>query len=224
MTLAGRPDWPAIWQWLQSSTLCPFARTARVRVSPAWDPSLSPSHNLRLIADHLRTFCEEYPGLRLHGFAMELQTRSGDAMSPEACTQAFAWVISALRHLDGQGDDLSKSAVEQPEWQFSFAGRRLFMNLFAPAYGPSHSKHLPPGDRVVVFAQPEESFDYCGVNPSRRHVKEAIRRRFADAGRPYPGELIDTRVEAHLYVFPCEPGGNPVRWWEYPADYYSDSV
>lgn len=94
------------------------------------------------------------------------------------------------------------------------------MNLFAPAYGPGHSKHLPRGDRIVVFAQPEESFDFCGVNPSRHDVKVAIRRRFADAGRPYPGELIDTRVEAHLYVFPYESGGKPVRWWECPPDYY----
>lgn len=207
------PRWPDTWEWLKSTTLCPFARMSRVDVAPGWSAHLSPADNVRALAGALREFCAGYPSRKAHGFAVEIGTLPGEAMLIDRCVALFSWLVFALVQMDGQGrpDD---AVLKSAGWQFSFAGRRLFLNLFAPCYPPTHSKHLPPGDRFIVFMQPEESFDYCGINSGQRAVKHAIRRRFSDAGRPYPGELIDQRVEAHLYVFPHGLSDPPVQWWK----------
>lgn len=66
---------------------------------------------------------------------------------------------------------------------------------------------------VRVFFQPEQSFDYCGARPLSV-VKHEIRARFRSAAMPYNGEQIDRRLEALLYMFPMDPFGRTVRWWE----------
>jgi len=205
-----RPD---SWLRLKHTTHCPFAATARVMRAGAWDPARDARSNLAHIGDQLRQFCRAYEATRLHGFVAEIGAPPGRELDLGLSAGLVNWLLRGLAGLDGQNTESDWRAIETTEWQFRFAGVRLFMNLFSRCYPPHHSKHIGLDRGVLVFAQPEQAFDFCGVNPARPSIKHGIRARFAAAGKPYPGRLIDSRVEAHLYVFPLRLDDPPVRWW-----------
>jgi FPC/CPF motif-containing protein YcgG len=202
------------WSWIRESTFCPFAQNARVWIGPDWTAGTTPMDNLRAIASELDSFCRNFRNGRYAGFVMEVIADQARATDTQQATALFCWLLSELVHIEGRSISADWAEIEAQDWQYVFAGTRMFMNLFAPCYPSNHTKHIPFADRIIVFAQPEESFDFCGVNPSRVGLKKHIRDRFSKEGKPYSGDLIDGRIEAHLYVFPMTPEDPPVRWWE----------
>jgi hypothetical protein len=123
-------------------------------------------------------------------------------------------VLSELSRIEHGDASIDEAEIESRGWQYTVARTRLFMNLFGPCYPKAHTKHIPFDDRIIIFAQPEDSFDFCGVNPSKTALRNSIRERFRKQGKPYSGELIDQRIESYLYVFPVGLEDPPVRWWE----------
>lgn len=169
---------------------------------------------MRIHSD-LAKFSQVYELEKFSGFAFDAAAVDGSNLEKfNDCVHPFRSVLCALLEIDGLDPSLLWANIEDYDWQYSLCGLRLFVNLFAPCYPPRHTKHLPVLDRIVLFLQPERSFDFCDVNSSRGDLRRRIRERFAKAGRPYSGDLIDTRIEAHLYVFPLEIGDPIVRWWE----------
>lgn len=197
---------------LQERTLCPFAEGARIWRSPAWDNSLSVLTNYSIIARELGRFVLFDRAATLHGFCAEVRLGAA-ACDFESVRVGFRDLLFGLASEDESCRRCLAADVLAPDWQFEFSGMRMFLNVFAPCYPFPHSKWIPDRDLFLVFFQPEHSFDLCGINSSEQETKAAIRRRFADAGMPYNGELIDARSEALLYMFPCDPFGPPVRWW-----------
>jgi YqcI/YcgG family len=170
---------------------------------------------MRSIYTDLSAFCKVYEAERYSGYVFDAASAgSEDLREFESSVSLFRSVLLELWRLDGGNKSTALSNIEDRDWQYSLCAVRMFVNLFAPAYPLYHTKHVPVRDRIVVFLQPERSFDFCDINPSRREVRRRIRELFARAGRPYSGELIDARIEAHLYVFPLELNGAIVRWWE----------
>jgi hypothetical protein len=202
------------WAWVRKSTFCPFAPGARVWIGPDWRDERAPARNLCAIASELSRFCNVYCEGRYAGFVIEVGANPKLATDIGQAAALFRWLLSELVRLDGRSVSASWADIEERDWQFVFSRTRMFMNLFAPCYPVNHSKHIPFDNRIIVFAQPEESFDFCGVDPSRLSLRKHIRNRFRDGGKPYPGDLIDTRLEAHLYVFPLNHDDPPIRWWE----------
>lgn len=196
---------------VKRTTPCPYARGARVSYGPPWDTALGAT-NWERNALSLAEWASTARRSGSHGFVVEIcDPRAGDLYF---VTELLKTGLQQLSRFDPERSDCLKRDIEDTGWQFEFAGLRLFVNTFAPCYPPAHSKRIEDTERVYLFLQPEYSFDICGVNRDNLAAKRMIRRRFAEAGSPYSGELIDRRVEAYLYMFPLDPDDPPVRWWE----------
>ncbi len=197
---------------VKSSTLCPYARGARVRYGPRWEPADPDEANWvrngTALTDWARTAHRE----RSHGFVIEIAER--EATNFQCVKASLKDALHRLNAQDPAASDCMNGPFDTVEWQFEFASLRLFVNVFAPCYPTGHSKHTKDPGRIFLFLQPEYAFDLCGVNPANRAAKELIRARFRKAGMPYDGELIDQRIEAQIYMFALRPGDRPVRWWE----------
>ncbi|HEY5710129.1 MAG TPA: YqcI/YcgG family protein [Solirubrobacterales bacterium] len=196
---------------VKRTTPCPYALGARISYGPQWDPALGLA-NSELIAQSLAEWAKTARTSASHGFVIGIY--SPEAADFGSVTALLKTALQHLSHFDPNQSDCLQRDIEQTDWQFEFAGLRLFVNVFAPCYPPGHGKRVEDPERVFLFFQPEYSFDICGVNRDNLAAKRMIRRRFAEAGSPYSGELIDQRVEAYLYMLPLDPGDPPVRWWE----------
>lgn len=198
---------------LKDRTLCPFARSAKIWFGPPWDTSLRFRENCSIQATDLRRFCEAAYEGRYHGFVAGL--RVGDAaQNAEDVKVAFRDFLNGLAAEDASCGRCMAQHPLSEDWQFEFGDVRMFLNVFAPCYERPHSKRVESTGAFFVLFQPEFSFDFCGIDPGSRDTKLEIRRRFASAGMPYNGAQIDSRIEALLYMFPSDPFGEPVRWWE----------
>jgi len=205
---------PAIlepFEALRLSTLCPYAARARVAYGSAWDDGESRDANLRRTASAFAAWAAMARENRSHGFVLEVGLSA--ASDFEQVRRAFGDTLLRLNEHDPAHSSCMRRPIEAAGWQYEFGGLRLFVNVFAPCYPTRHSKHVEAERRFYVFFQPEFSFDLCGVNSANRGAKETVRRIFRDAGCPYDGAVIDRRIEAHLYMFPLDPGDDAVRWW-----------
>lgn len=196
---------------VKRTTPCPFALGAKVTYGPDWDSALGAANWARN-ALSLAEWAHTARRARSHGFVIEIcDPRASDFSSVIGLLRT---ALQQLNRLDPEHSDCLERVIENTEWQFEFAGLRLFVNTFAPCYPRAHSKRVEDPERVYLFLQPEFSFDLCGVSRDNFAAKQMIRRRFAEAGSPYSGELVDRRVEAYLYMFPLDPDDSPVRWWK----------
>ena len=197
---------------LQKTTKCPFAKRAKVIAAPDWDASISFEENVALHASAIRAFAPRIDPERLDGFVAKVGTESGVPPFGEVRRQ-FGRYLFALADTDESCWRAMGSDFLTPEWQFTHSGVRFFLNVFAAFYRQPHSKFAGVHDGFFVFFQPERSFDFCG-GPPLDVFKYEIRRRFAAVNMPYNGDQIDQRLEALLYMFPVEPYGEAVRWWD----------
>ena len=199
------------FETIRQTTLCPYAARANVSYGPAWLQELSARPNWDRIAASLAEWADRAYETRSHGYVIEIG--GVDADDFDEVRRTLRRTLTELNARDPAESNCLQEDLEDPGWQFDFAGLRLFANVFAPCYSPGHTKHSPVPHRVYVFFQPEFAFDFCGINPRNRAARELVRRRFLEAGSPYNGELIDRRQEAYLYMFPLDPMGQPVKWW-----------
>ncbi len=197
---------------VQASTLCPYAKAARIVHGAAWRPSEGDADNWRRNAAALAAWAGTAELRRSHGFVIEID--EPEATSFARARERLKTGLMELSAHDPAASSCMNGPFETQDWQFQFAGLRLFVNVFAPCYRLGHSKHTGDPRRMFLFFQPEHSFDLCGVNSLNRPAKEFVRSRFREAGMPYDGELIDGRIEACLYMFPLAVGDEPVRWWD----------
>jgi hypothetical protein len=185
----------------------------------SWQDELSFDANLARNILELTDFCARARQERLHGFILEARSEQ-IGTSLEDTRMIMHAIMSRLARADESARrSLTAGDIEQIGWQFIFAGERLFTSLFARCYPMPHTKHLRDARVVVLFFQPEFSFDFCHITRRNVAAKEAIRRVFESAGRPYDWRLIERRVESHIYMSPLRIGEEPVRWW-LPAGRY----
>jgi YqcI/YcgG family len=201
---------------LQSGTLCPYAARARVTLGPAAEGESSLDRHVSRCAEDMTSWAQVARATRSHGYVMQVPLSNADEFL--AVKRGFGDVLRRLSRLDPNGSSCMQRSPLVDGWQFEFGGLRLFLNVFAPCYPQRHSKHVDTQGWFYIFAQPEFSFDLCGINSRNRLAKSVIRDRFAEAGMPYDGALIDQRHEALLYMFPLRPGDPPVRWWDSLAE------
>jgi YqcI/YcgG family len=196
-----------------NTTLCPYARTAHVMYGSSWVEGLTFHDNLAKNIAELSHFCRIAFQARLHGFVLEALVGE-KACSMTGTLEVMRSVMRGLASADESAlQSLEADSIETPSWQFSFRGIELFTSVFSPCYPAWHTKHLPNKLSVVIFFQPDFSFDFCRIDRRNKAAKEAIRKRFAESGRPYDWHLIERRIEAHIYVSPLHLGDPPVMWW-----------
>ena len=203
----------AEFESMRASTYCPFAKGANIRFSPPWKNSLGFDGNVAAHAAALADFVVEGQRSHLHGFVSQI-TLGEDACDFDHVRKAFRAFLHGLARHDDDCCNALKDDKMSTDWQFSFRGMRMFLNVFAPCYPQPHSKFIDSPGSLWVFLQPEYSFDLCGIDPSKTAAKDAIRASFRNAGMNYDGGQIDKRIEALLYMFPMRPTDEPVRWWD----------
>jgi len=198
---------------IMRSTKCTFAPAAHLWGSPDWIGSQSLRENVRLVLPHLIRFtkCAQTEGI--DGFIINYAESSATLNMP-ALARNFRDLLHELADQDPAVNRSFRGPVDRLGWQFSFNGTRLFISVFSPIYQATHSRHSP-SDTFVMF-QPETSFDHYSVGsayPQSPAIKQRIRKAFEDSNIWYPHQLIDTRVEARLYLLPRQDGDAETEWW-----------
>jgi hypothetical protein len=199
---------------LRHMSPCTFAERAKLWGSPDWREDRSVEWNVEMISPYLAIFAKAAEREGLDGFVVG-SGRAAEVGGMGALAQWFARVLeSFIRNDPGSRVADAFAGVDRPGWQFSFRGTRMFVSVFSSLYADTHPRYSPSGTYIVF--QPEASFDAhrIGANhPSSRTVKQSIRNKFRELGYAYPGELIDERVEAHIYLLPRWPEDAEVSWW-----------
>lgn len=202
-----------LFEHLKQTTYCPFAATAKIERQVSWNHDLGFLENVQLHALALREFTEFAQERKYHGFASRIFI-GPDAKSFETTRVTFKEYLYGLASFDQNCAECLAADKVNINWQFSFNNLRMFLNVFSPCYSLHHSKYIPSEDSIFIFFQPEYSFDLCGSKPLTRSIVQSIRDKFKHMGKPYSGELIDYRIEAHIYMFPENLGDPPVIWWK----------
>jgi FPC/CPF motif-containing protein YcgG len=200
-----------------AATLCPFARSARVGWASGWQEALPDEENYSRIANELGQFCMTARDRRMHGFVVAIGDPAGGLTNLSAVERRFARTLAELDRRDKGSKRHSPKDVGKAGWQWEFCNLSLFLNVFSSCYKDWHPKHLPARGILVIFMQPSFSFDLCNANTDNVLVKKAIRQKFARAGRPYDGELVDRGIDSLLYMSPARPGDPPVAWFDPPG-------
>lgn len=196
---------------LQASTNCPFARRAKVWGAREWDDSKSFAENVRAAADGLTRFARisRFEGLDV--FAVVLPDRFGATVEDLATTTHK--LLSTLVERD-QEQVLQMERIEDPEWQFAFAGERFFITTHASCYPREHSRYAYGCGETVFAFHPEHSFDSPRFNVNGPVLHELVRKLFRDGGQPYDGSAaMRSKLEAAKYVKPVGLDSPIVRWW-----------
>ena len=205
------------FQKSMANTACPFARHARLWGAEEWRATRTFSHNVDLIVPTMISFTKAALLEGLDGFVVQIGGQEHvDTM--HGLSETFRHLLSALADRDPQTNPGLHGDIERPGWQFQFNGLRLFVSVFSPLYPTGHSRRSSTG--TFVMFQPEESFTAHGIGSGSSGEgiqKSDVREAFLAAGQWYSTSIVDSRVEAHIYLLPSTPDGAVVRWWEDPA-------
>jgi NTP pyrophosphatase (non-canonical NTP hydrolase) len=195
------------------ATSCTFARAAKLWAGPRWNRARNVSYNCEITVPYLTRFARAANAEGLDGFIIAPSTRKKPRTVIEV-GHTLRETLQSLSTLDPGGTGVPTPIVATPGWQFSFAGQRMFVTVFSDVYSSNHVRYSPGG--TFFMLQPEESFSLHGIGrafPDSDKIKQKVRDNFAEDGRAYPRDLIDSRIEAHLYLLPAD-GDEPVNWWD----------
>ena len=127
--------------------------------------------------------------------------------------------ISDCDMIDPSGNYMGKQYIDQPSWTFFFLLQPLFITTFAPCYPSCSSRFSFGADGSYVLLQPNESFARHDIPSDTPHtnwlnpvtVRDKIRVRFRDAGRPYT--ITHRRPLVYDIVKPVD-GSDFLAWWK----------
>ncbi|MEU0529279.1 MazG nucleotide pyrophosphohydrolase domain-containing protein [Amycolatopsis tolypomycina] len=191
---------------------CSFARQAKIWGAPTWNVTKSLHHNVDQVIPFLISFTKATRHESLDGFviapSLPYQNTSISKLS-----RSFEGLLKAINRGDPARSPCLDGNIAKAGWQFEFNGRRLFVSVFSPLYPGGHPR---AAHRDFVLFQPEESFDEHRVGSAYSEsevIRTAVRRKFQERGLWYPEEVIDSRIEGHIYLLPLRKGDPPVEWW-----------
>lgn len=142
---------------LRCSSLCSFAKRAKLWGAPAWRDDRPVDWNAEAISPYLTIFAKAAEREGLDGFVV------GPGLAAEADGMAglAEWFGSFLKSLARNDSDRriedAFAGVDRPGWQFSFRGVRMFVSVFSSLYDDTHPRYSPSGPYVSF--QPESSFE-----------------------------------------------------------------
>ena len=207
-----------IFRTVQAETQCPFAESAAITFARPIPAEFSiPEAGQQLyedIAEYVHIGIAAAPD----GLAVALpNTVIGEDF--ESLTSGFHALYRALKMHDGYDKKaIATEDIEDPGWQLTMAGQRLFTLVFSSLYSADSPRHVPEANTTFLFFQPVQSFgarlpfDKGSIEFSR--TKANIRSRFAQAGRPYDGTINSDPREAAKYLAPQHLGMQAIQWWE----------
>jgi len=172
--------------------------------------------NVAVLAEDLNRFCDGVCADALDGYVTELPGQSYGGTIDQLADSVCA-LLTALSARDPQQAGSMCVAIDEPAWRFRFAGRVLFVLVFAPCYPIDNPRHTNSVDSIFVLFQPDEAFTRR-LRPGEQVIGEDVRNqiRVAHAIRGLRYDLAITRsaCEAHKFVKPLRFGDPVVRWWD----------
>lgn len=207
-----------IFRTVQAETQCPFAKTATITFARVIEAEASVSEAARQLFDDMATYVQEGIVTAPDGLAVALPSAvTGDTFASLIAT--FNNLYRALKKQDGFDDEsFAAEKIEDPGWQLTIGGQRLFTIVFSSLYSADNPRHIPEADTTFIFFQPVQSFHaripYDKDSIEFRRLKANIRARFADAGQAYDGSINDNPHEAAKYLSPQHMGMPAVQWWK----------
>jgi hypothetical protein len=191
---------------------CPFARLADIVRPPVWTEAVATDERLDSLNGELRRSIESG---RSDLAILEL-CGAGQISLAEGAGLVRA-ILAGLRDRDRDIDEPLLAGIEDPDWDFRFAGEALFISFFAPLYPHDHARFSGVVDTAFLLLQPERGFRRYGVSsnlPHRRALSGRVHDRFHRLGQHYNLRLNTDAPKSLRYVKPIGEEDEPVRWWD----------
>jgi hypothetical protein len=207
-----------IFRTVQAETQCPFAKSAIITFARPIAVEFSIPEAAQQLYEDITTYVHEGIVTMPDGLAVALpNTVIGEDFN--SLTSGFNSLYHALKTHDGLSENaIASENIEDPSWQLTLVGQRLFTIIFSSLYPTNNPRHIPEADTTFIFFQPVQSFSSripADKNSAEfKRLKESIRSRFALAGRAYNGTINDDPREAAKYLKPQELGMPVVEWWK----------
>ena len=207
-----------IFPTAQAETQCPFAKSATITVARPIAAEFSIPEAAQQLYEDIAAYVQEGIVTMPDGLAVALpNTVIGDDF--KSLTSGFNSLYHALKINDGFSEKaIATENIEDPGWQLTIAGQRLFTIVFSSLYSADNPRHIHEANTTFVFFQPVQSFSTRIPSDKDsaefKRLKESIRSRFTEAGRAYDGAINDDPREAAKYLSPQQLGMQAVQWWK----------
>lgn len=207
-----------IFREVQAETQCPFAKSAIITFARPIGAEFSIPEAAQQLYEDIASYVREGIVTMPDGLAVALpNTVIGDDF--KSLVSGFNSIYRALKKHDGFSEEaIATENIEDPGWQLTIVGQRLFTIVFSSLYPADNPRHIHEANTTFIFFQPVQSFSIR--IPSDKNsaefmrLKESIRSRFIEAGRAYDGAINDDEREAAKYVSPPHLGMQAVEWWK----------
>lgn len=207
-----------IFRTVQAETQCPFAKSAVITFARPIAAEFSIPEAAQQLYEDIAAYVQEDIATAPDGLAVALpNTVIGEDFN--SLTFGFNSLYRALKTSDGSSEeDLAAEDIEDPGWQLTISGQRLFTIVFSSLYPVGNPRHISNTDTTFIFFQPVQSFNTripsAKDSVEFQRLKTSIRLRFANAGLAYDGAINDDPREAAKYLSPQRLGMQAVEWWK----------
>jgi hypothetical protein len=207
-----------IFRTVQAETQCPFAKSATITFARPIAAEFSIPEAAQQLYEDIAAYVQEGIVTMPDGLAVALpNTVIGDDF--KSLTSGFNSLYHALKINDGFSEKaIATENIEDPGWQLTIAGQRLFTIVFSSLYPADNPRHIHEANTTFVFFQPVQSFNtripFDKDSVEFKRLKANIRSRFTEAGRAYDGTINDDPREAAKYLSPQQLGMQAVEWWK----------
>ena len=207
-----------VFRTVQAETQCPFARSAVITFARPIAAEFSIPEAAQQLHEDISAYVQEGIVAAPDGLAVAVpNTVIGEDFN--SLKSGFNSLYRALKTKDGSSEEaLDTENIEDPGWQLTISGQRLFTIVFSSFYPPSNPRHISKADTTFVFFQPVQSFNTRIPSDKDstefKRLKASIRLRFANAGLAYDGSINDDPREAAKYLSPQHLGMHAVEWWK----------
>jgi len=200
---------------------CLFAKKAIVWGSYPWDSHLSLEENVVKSIPALARFYEYGREQKLDGFVFEVQ---GIEYSRDV--EIFGETVRRVMRVVGDNDpsDSPMNFIDGKRgWRFAWNDHNTFVTTFAPCYHQNHARYPFNSSQEFnscwVLFQPEWSFGIHNIgadhpwDDNKTTVRQKIRQRFREVGRPYYVPPTRFYPMAPMIVPPLDIGDAFIEWW-----------
>lgn len=207
-----------IFRTVQTETQCPFAESAAITFARPIPADFSLINAGQQLYEDIASYVQEGIVTAPDGLAVALPNSViGDDF--ESLASGFNTLYRALKMHDGYDEEaIVTEDIEDPGWQLTMAGQRLFTLVFSSLYPATSSRHIPEANTTFLFFQPIQSFGerlpFEKDSIEFKRTKANIRARFARAGLAYDAAIHDGSSEAAKYVAPHYLGMQAIHWWK----------
>ena len=207
-----------VFRTIQTETQCPFAKSANITFARPISAEFAVIEAAQQLYKDIAAYIKEGIITAPDGIAVALpNTVIGDDF--ESLTTGFNALYRALKINDDSSEEaIAIEDIEDPSWQLTLVGQRLFTIVFSSLYPADNPRHINEANTTFIFFQPVQSFssripsDKDSVEFKK--LKDNIRSRFSKAGREYDGTINDDLREAAKYLSPQQLGMKAVEWWK----------